>query len=63
MEGGERAMRTIYLPAFQKGCVDAGALAIMTAYSSYDGIPAVANSRKSVHFSGLGPFLLTFITP
>lgn len=39
-------MRTIYLPAFQKGCVDAGALAIMTAYSSYDGVPAVADSRK-----------------
>lgn len=26
--------------------MEAGALAIMTAYSSYDGVPAVSNSRK-----------------
>ena len=44
VEGGERALRTIYLPAFQKGCVEAGALSIMTAYSSYDGVPVVASS-------------------
>ncbi|KAL5530859.1 hypothetical protein ACEPAF_7117 [Sanghuangporus sanghuang] len=44
VEGGERALRTIYLPAFQKACIDAGALSLMTAYSNYDGVPAVSNS-------------------
>lgn len=46
VEGGERAMRTIYLPAFQKACVEAGALSIMTAYSNYDGVPAISDSRQ-----------------
>ncbi|KLO08234.1 glycoside hydrolase family 3 protein [Schizopora paradoxa] len=45
VEGGERALRTIYLPPFQKACVEAGAMAIMTAYSSLDGVPAVANAH------------------
>lgn len=58
VEGGERAMRTIYLPAFQKGCVNAGALAIMTAYSSYDGVPAVSNSRK--YFDSGTPDKMTY---
>lgn len=44
--GGERDLRSIYLPAFQKGCVEAGALSIMTAYSNYDGVPAVADARR-----------------
>ena len=47
MEGGERALRSIYLPPFQKACVEAGALSIMTAYSSYDGVPVVSDARMS----------------
>ncbi|KAJ3857876.1 glycoside hydrolase family 3 protein [Lentinula lateritia] len=35
--GSERDLRTIYLPAFQKACLES--LAIMTAYSAYDGVP------------------------
>ncbi|TFY76921.1 hypothetical protein EWM64_g7092 [Hericium alpestre] len=39
--GGERELRTMYLKPFNRACVQS--LAIMTAYSSYDGIPAIAN--------------------
>ncbi|KIK63658.1 glycoside hydrolase family 3 protein [Collybiopsis luxurians FD-317 M1] len=35
--GTERDLRTIYLPAFQKACMES--LAIMTAYASYDSVP------------------------
>lgn len=42
--GGERELRTTYLRPFNRACVDS--LSIMTAYASYDGVPAVANSRK-----------------
>lgn len=48
VEGGERALRSIYLPPFQKACVEAGALSIMTAYSSYDGVPVVSDARTSI---------------
>ena len=34
----------MYLKPFNRACLSS--LAIMTAYSSYDGIPAIANSRK-----------------
>jgi beta-glucosidase len=43
--GGERELRSIYLPAFKRACADAHALAIMSAYSSYDGVPATANQH------------------
>lgn len=43
MHGGERELRTTYLPPFQRACVEA--LTIMTAYSSYDGVPAIANAH------------------
>ena len=43
VSGGERELRTMFLKPFQQACV--GSLAIMTAYSSYDGIPAIANAR------------------
>ena len=46
VEGGERALRSIYLPPFQKACVESGSLSIMTAYSSYDGVPVVSDARK-----------------
>ncbi|KAJ4488424.1 glycoside hydrolase family 3 protein [Lentinula aciculospora] len=41
--GSERDLRTIYLPAFQRACLDS--LAIMTAYSAYDSVPLVANKH------------------
>ncbi|KAH9949160.1 glycoside hydrolase superfamily [Amylocystis lapponica] len=41
VSGGERELRTMYLRPFNPACVDS--LSIMTAYSSYDGVPAVAN--------------------
>jgi len=53
--GGERELRTTYLPPFERACLDA--LAIMTAYSSYDGIPAVANSRTSSYAAFVSGFL------
>ncbi|XP_006457607.1 hypothetical protein AGABI2DRAFT_213076 [Agaricus bisporus var. bisporus H97] len=46
VSGGERELRTTYLPPFKRACLDA--LSIMTAYSSYDGIPAVANHLSVV---------------
>ena len=42
--GGERELRTNYLKPFNRACVEA--FSIMTAYSSYDGIPAIANKRE-----------------
>ncbi|KAG6820323.1 hypothetical protein H0H93_002172 [Arthromyces matolae] len=42
VSGGERELRTQYLKPFNRACLDS--LAIMTAYSSYDGIPAIANT-------------------
>ncbi|GBE78893.1 glycoside hydrolase family 3 protein [Sparassis crispa] len=41
VSGGERELRTMYLRPFSRACVDS--LSIMTAYASYDGIPAVSN--------------------
>lgn len=41
--GGERELRTFYLKPFNRACVES--LSIMTAYSSYDGIPAISNKR------------------
>lgn len=43
VSGGERELRTMFLKPFNRACVES--LAIMTAYSSYDGVPAIANSR------------------
>lgn len=43
VSGGERELRTNFLRPFERACVQA--LSIMTAYSSYDGIPAVSNYR------------------
>lgn len=48
VSGGERELRTMFLKPFQKACAEAGALSIMTAYSSYDGIPAIANTREFI---------------
>ncbi|EIW81674.1 glycoside hydrolase family 3 protein [Coniophora puteana RWD-64-598 SS2] len=43
VHGGERDLRTYYLKPFEYACVDGGALSIMSAYASYDGVPLVAN--------------------
>ncbi|KAH8103067.1 glycoside hydrolase superfamily [Cristinia sonorae] len=43
VSGGERELRTMFLKPFNRACMES--LSIMTAYSSYDGIPAIANSH------------------
>ncbi|KAF8525691.1 glycoside hydrolase [Gautieria morchelliformis] len=43
VSGGERELRTFYLKPFNRACVES--LSIMTAYSSYDGIPAISNKH------------------
>ncbi|KAI0830040.1 glycoside hydrolase family 3 protein [Hypoxylon sp. FL0890] len=45
VHGGERELRTTYLPPFKRAIIDAGALSIMSAYHSYDGVPAVADKH------------------
>ncbi|KAI0010359.1 glycoside hydrolase superfamily [Xylariaceae sp. FL0662B] len=45
VHGGERELHTTYLPPFKRAIMDGGALSIMSAYHSYDGIPAVADRR------------------
>jgi beta-glucosidase len=40
----ERTLREIYLPPF-KAAIDAGVGSVMTAYSTFDGIPATANQK------------------
>jgi beta-glucosidase len=43
VHGGEREMRRTYLPAFKRAIIDAEAWSVMSAYHSYDGVPAVAD--------------------
>lgn len=43
VHGGERELRTTWLPSFKRAIIDAGAWSIMGAYHSYDGIPSVAD--------------------
>ena len=43
VHGGERELRTTYLPSYKRQIIDAGAYSIMSAYSSYDGVALVAN--------------------
>ncbi|KAF8148855.1 glycoside hydrolase superfamily [Crassisporium funariophilum] len=43
VSGGERELRTTFLKPFNRACLNS--LSIMTAYSSYDGIPAIANTH------------------
>ncbi|KAF7976110.1 hypothetical protein HWV62_7541 [Athelia sp. TMB] len=40
---GERELRTTWLPSYQKAIVDGGAWAVMSAYSSLDGVPQVGD--------------------
>ncbi|KAG8629389.1 hypothetical protein KVT40_003254 [Elsinoe batatas] len=43
VHGGEREMRTTWLPSFKRAIIDGGAYSIMSAYHSYDGIPSPAD--------------------
>ena len=43
VHGGERELRSLYLPAFKRSIIDAGATSIMSSYNSYDGVPTVAD--------------------
>ncbi|KAI9318774.1 beta-glucosidase-related glycosidase [Dichotomocladium elegans] len=45
VSGGERDMRTIYLPPFKRAIIDGGALSIMNAYHAYDGIPSAIDKH------------------
>lgn len=45
VHGGEREMRTSWLPAFHRSIIDAGAYSIMSAYHSYDGVAAIAGKH------------------
>ncbi|KAG8753238.1 hypothetical protein FRC12_011609 [Ceratobasidium sp. 428] len=44
--GGERDLRSTYLRPFSRACMNA--MSIMTAYSSYDGVPAMTNDHTLV---------------
>lgn len=44
VHGGERELRSLYLPSFKRAIIDSGATSIMSSYNSYDGVPMVANS-------------------
>ena len=43
VHGGERELRTTYLPPFHRAIIDGEATSIMTSYNSYDGVPVVAS--------------------
>ncbi|KAL4890124.1 glycoside hydrolase superfamily [Aspergillus ambiguus] len=43
VKGGERYLRSTYVPPFKRTIMDGGAWSIMSAYHSYDGIPAVSD--------------------
>ncbi|KAH7090747.1 glycoside hydrolase superfamily [Paraphoma chrysanthemicola] len=45
VHGGERELRTTWLPSFKRAIIDADAWSIMGAYHSYDGIPSVADDH------------------
>ncbi|KAI9663740.1 MAG: hypothetical protein M1821_007230 [Bathelium mastoideum] len=45
VHGGERELRTTWLPSYKSAIVKGGAWSIMSAYSSYDGIPQVADEH------------------
>ncbi|KAF2211820.1 glycoside hydrolase family 3 protein [Cercospora zeae-maydis SCOH1-5] len=41
--GGPRELRTTWLPSYKRAIMDGGVWSIMSAYSSYDGIPSVSD--------------------
>lgn len=54
VSGGERELRTYYLKPFDRACaasnpaIEGGstALSLMSAYSSYDGVPVISSYRE-----------------
>ncbi|PGH15894.1 hypothetical protein AJ79_02061 [Helicocarpus griseus UAMH5409] len=45
VHGGERELRTTWLPPFHRAIIDADAWSVMGAYHSYDGVAAVADKH------------------
>ncbi|GKT99899.1 beta-glucosidase [Fusarium langsethiae] len=45
VHGGERELRSLYLPPFKRAIIDGGATSIMSSYNSYDGVPVVSDSH------------------
>lgn len=45
VHGGERERLTTYLPPFKRAIIDADAASVMSAYHSYDGVPAVSDAH------------------
>lgn len=45
VHGGQRELRTTWLPSYKRAIVDAEAMSVMSAYSSYDGIPMVSDQE------------------
>lgn len=43
VHGGERELRSLYLPPLKRAIMDSGAWSIMSSYNSYDGIPTIAD--------------------
>ena len=43
VHGGERELRTTYLPPYKRQIMDAGVYSVMSAYHAYDGVALVAN--------------------
>jgi beta-glucosidase len=43
VHGGERELRTTYLPPYKRQIIDGGVFSIMSNYASYDGVPSIAN--------------------
>ncbi|KAI5278490.1 hypothetical protein KEM52_004672, partial [Ascosphaera acerosa] len=46
--GGERELRMKWLPAFKKPIMEGKAHSIMSAYNSYDGVPAISNPHTLI---------------
>ncbi|UPK91229.1 hypothetical protein LCI18_002164 [Fusarium solani-melongenae] len=44
VHGGERELRSLYLPPLKRAIIDGGATSIMSSYNSYDGVPTVSDS-------------------
>ncbi|CAI4214338.1 unnamed protein product [Parascedosporium putredinis] len=45
VHGGERELRSTYLPPFKRAILDSGATSIMSSYNSYDGVPTVSDEH------------------
>ncbi|KAK7407935.1 hypothetical protein QQX98_009897 [Neonectria punicea] len=45
VHGGERELRSLYLPPFKRAIIDSGATSIMSSYNSYDGVPVVSDAH------------------